>query len=122
MAAGVTRWGFYYQLSPGCLKAPQLIHFPGHLQRQVRGQLLPVWDRLGVHRRRAVRDGLAAQGDRFMVLLSVTGGRPAEIAGEVEIAGPTTASVGPLKTHSLPQLREHLNSAPARYLPLLARS
>ncbi|HPY30433.1 MAG TPA: transposase [Verrucomicrobiota bacterium] len=63
-AAGVTRRGFSFRRYPGSIQARQLIHFLGHLKRQLRGKILLVWDRLGVHRRRAVRDWLARQGLR----------------------------------------------------------
>lgn len=64
---GHTRRGFYLRLHPGSIKAPQLIHFLRHLQRQVRGRILLVWDRPGVHRSRAVRAWRTAQGGRFVV-------------------------------------------------------
>ena len=66
-AAGVTRHGFYFRLYPGSIKAPQLIDFLGHLKRQIRGKILLVWDRLGVHRCRAVSAWLAAQKGRFLI-------------------------------------------------------
>jgi len=66
-AAGVTRRGFYFRLYPGSIQARPLIHFLGHLQRQVHGNILRVWDRLGVHRSRGVRNWLAAQAGRFGV-------------------------------------------------------
>jgi transposase len=66
-AAGVTRRGFYFRLYPGSIKAQQLVHFLSHLRRQVRGKILLVWDRLGVHRCRIVRQWLEAQGGRCLV-------------------------------------------------------
>ncbi len=66
-AAGVTRRGFYFRLYPGAIKAAQLIHCLGQLKRHVRGKMLLVWDRLGVHRSRAVRAWLRRQGDRLVV-------------------------------------------------------
>lgn len=66
-AAGVTRHGFYFRLYPGSIKAPQLLHFLRHLGRQVRGKILLVWDRLGVHRSRLVREWFRAQDGRFLV-------------------------------------------------------
>jgi transposase len=66
-AAGVTRRGFYFRLYPGARRAAQLIDFLRHLGRQVRGRMLLVWDRLGVHRSRAVRHWLKKQGERFVV-------------------------------------------------------
>jgi transposase len=67
VAVGVTRRGFYFRLYEGSIKAPQLLHFLRHLGRQVRGKILLVWDRLGVHRSRAVREWIAAQGGRWIV-------------------------------------------------------
>ena len=66
-AAGVTRRGFYFRIYPGSIKAPQLIHFLGHLKRQIRSKILLVWDRLGVHRCRALSEWLASQNGRFLV-------------------------------------------------------
>lgn len=66
-AAGVTRRGFYFRLYSGSIKTPQLLHFLRHLGRQIRGKILLVWDRLGVHRSRAVREWLAAPGARWVV-------------------------------------------------------
>ena len=63
----MTRRGFYFRLYPGSIQARQLIHFLGHLKRQVRGKIQLGWDRLGEHRRRPVRDWLAAQACRFTV-------------------------------------------------------
>ena len=63
----MTRRGFYFRLYPGSIKTPQLLHFLGHLKRQVRRKILLVWDRLGVHRSKAVRVWFKAQGDRFVV-------------------------------------------------------
>ena len=67
-AAGVTRRGFYFRLYPGSIKARQLIHFLGHLKRQVRGKILLVWDRLGVHRSRAVREPRAVLAEFGLIL------------------------------------------------------
>jgi transposase len=66
-AAGVSRHNFYFRLYPGAIRARQLIDFLRHLKRQVHGKILLVWDRLGVHRSRAVCQWLAAQGKRFAV-------------------------------------------------------
>ena len=63
----MARRGFYFRLYPGSIQARQRIHFLGHLKRQGRRKILRVWDRLGVHRSRAVRDWLARQGGRFAV-------------------------------------------------------
>jgi len=65
--AALKRYGFYFRLYPGSIKAPQLIYFLSHLSRQIRGKILLVWDRLGVHRSKALGEWLAGQGDRFEV-------------------------------------------------------
>lgn len=63
--AGITWWNFYFQLFPGAIKAPQIITFLQHLMRHLRRPLLIIWDGLPGHRSAAVRDFVAAQGDRL---------------------------------------------------------
>ena len=63
--AGITWWNFYFQLFPGAIKAPQIIEFLQHLMRHLRRPLLVIWDGLPGHRSAAVRDFVAAQGDRL---------------------------------------------------------
>lgn len=66
-AAGVTVEQFYFRLYPGAIRAEQIIHFLGQLQRQIQGSLLVVWDNLPAHRSRAVKDWVAAQKGRIWV-------------------------------------------------------
>lgn len=61
--AGVTVWTFYFRLYPGTIKSPQIVHFLGHLRRQLRRKLLVIWDGLKAHRSRLVQHYVeASQG------------------------------------------------------------
>ena len=53
--AGMTFWNFYFQLFPQAIRGAQVIEFPGHLKWHLRRPLLVIWDRLPVHRSRAVQ-------------------------------------------------------------------
>jgi transposase len=52
--AGVTVWTFYFRLYPGTIKSPQIVDFLRHLRRQLRRNLLVIWDGLKAHRSRLV--------------------------------------------------------------------
>ena len=52
---GITVWNFYFQFYPGAIKSPQVIQFLQHLQRQLPGKLLLIWDGAMIHRSRSVR-------------------------------------------------------------------
>jgi len=67
LIAGITWWNFYCKLYPAAIKAPQLIEFLEHLMRHLRRPLLVIWDGLPGHRSAAVREFVAAQGDRLTV-------------------------------------------------------
>jgi hypothetical protein len=54
--AGVTWWNFYFRLFPGTVCSPQVVVFLEHLLRHVPGKVLVIWDRLGPHRSRLVRE------------------------------------------------------------------
>lgn len=64
-AAGVTFTDLYFRLYSGAMRAEQIIHFLGQLQRQINSKLLLVWDNLPAHRSRAVREWLARQKGRI---------------------------------------------------------
>ena len=67
---GITVWNFYFRFYPGAIKSPQVIEFLEHLQRQLSGKLLIIWDGAAIHRSRLVRqylDGL--QGRIFVASL-----------------------------------------------------
>ena len=55
---GITVWNFYFQLYPGAIKSPQVIAFLQHLQQQLPGKLLIIWDGAMIHRSRLVREYL----------------------------------------------------------------
>lgn len=66
MVAGITWWNFYFRLFHGSIRAPQVVLFLQHLLRHLRGRrLLVIWDNLGPHRSRVVRDFVAAQDGRL---------------------------------------------------------
>lgn len=56
--AGITFWQFYFRLFPGSIKGPQIVEFLKALKVQIRRPLLVVWDGLGVHKSRLVREYL----------------------------------------------------------------
>jgi len=123
----MTRRGFYLRLYPGAIRAAQLIHLLGHLQRQVCGKILLVWERLGVHRSRAVRTRFRRQGHQWVVeelpayapeLNSVEslwgwckpphrGQRLRPDGGAIALAGPARTAAGPApKSHARGRLLE----------------
>lgn len=55
---GITVWNFYFRFYPGSIKSPQVIEFLEHLQRQLPGKLLILWDGAAIHRSRLVREYL----------------------------------------------------------------
>ena len=54
--AGISYWQFYFRLFPGTIKGPQIIEFLKALKHQIKRKLLIVWDGLGVHKSRLVRE------------------------------------------------------------------
>lgn len=65
--AGITVWNFYFRFYPGSVKSPQVIGFLRHLQRQVPGRLLVIWDGAAIHRSRLVREYLDGLQGRIWV-------------------------------------------------------
>lgn len=63
--AGITVWNFYFRLFAGSIKAPQVIEFLAHLQRQIGGKLTIIWDGLPVHKSRLVREFVAERRGRM---------------------------------------------------------
>ena len=63
---GITVGNFYFQFYPGAIKSPQVIEFLKHLQRQLPGKLLVIWDGAMIHRRRLVREYLKASKGALM--------------------------------------------------------
>jgi len=54
--AGISYWQFYFRLFPGSIKGPQIIEFLKALKAQIKRKLLIIWDGLGVHKSRLVRE------------------------------------------------------------------
>ena len=52
---GITVLNFYFKFYPGTIKSPQVIEFLKHLQQQLPGKLLLIWDGAMIHRSRLVR-------------------------------------------------------------------
>lgn len=59
--AGLSWWCFYFRFVDGAVKSAQIIEFLGALKRQIRHRLLVIWDGVGAHKSRAVRQWLEAQ-------------------------------------------------------------
>lgn len=64
---GLALLRFYFQIHPGSIKGPQVVEFLQHLQRQLPGKLLILWDGASIHRGALVRDYLASLGSRIRV-------------------------------------------------------
>ena len=56
VVAGITYWRFYFRLFPGTIKGPQIVEFLKALRAQIKRKLLIVWDGLGVHKSKLVRE------------------------------------------------------------------
>ena len=56
MIAGISYWRFYFRLFPGSIKGPQIVEFLKALKAQIKRKLLIVWDGLGVHKSKLVRE------------------------------------------------------------------
>jgi transposase len=65
--AGVTWRNFYFRLFPGAIRGPQIVEFLRHLQRQLQGKLLIIWDGLPGHRSRLVARYVADQKGRIVL-------------------------------------------------------
>lgn len=65
--AGLSVHSFYFRLYPGAIRSEQVIHFLTHLLRHVRGRVLIVWDRAGIHRSRQTNAFLNSLGNRVWV-------------------------------------------------------
>jgi transposase len=65
--AGITWWRFYFRLFPGPIKGQQIVAFLQALNTQIRRKLLIIWDGLGVHKSRRVRDYLESLGGRIQI-------------------------------------------------------
>lgn len=64
---GMALWRFYFQIHTGSIKGPQVIEFLQHLQRQLPGRLLILWDGASIHRSALVRNYVDSTQGRIQV-------------------------------------------------------
>jgi len=65
--AGLSWWRFYFRFFPGAIRSEQVIEFLGALMKQIGKPLLVIWDGVGMHKSRKVRNWLEAQVGRMTV-------------------------------------------------------
>ncbi|MEW5881331.1 MAG: IS630 family transposase [Pseudomonadota bacterium] len=65
--AGLSWWRFYFRFVDGAVRSEQIIEFLAALKRQIRRKLLIVWDGVGAHKSRRVRDWLEQQHGRIAI-------------------------------------------------------
>jgi transposase len=65
--AGLSWWRFYFRFVDGAVKSEQIIEFLAALKRQIRRKLLIVWDGVGAHKSRRVREWLEQQDGRIAI-------------------------------------------------------
>lgn len=65
--AGLSWWRFYFRFFPGAIKTEQVIEFLDALQKQIRKKLLLVWDGVGTHKSRRLRQWLEEQDGRIAI-------------------------------------------------------
>lgn len=64
---GLALWRFYFQLHSGSVKSPQVVAFLKHLQRQIRGKILVLWDGAPIHRSLLVKNFIASTGGSMAI-------------------------------------------------------
>jgi len=67
VVAGISYWRFYFRLFPGTIKGPQIVEFLKALKAQIKRKLLIVWDGLGVHKSRLVREYVESLNGRIQI-------------------------------------------------------
>lgn len=65
--AGLSWWRFYFRFVDGAVRSAQIIEFLSALKRQIRRKLLIVWDGVGAHKSRQVREWLEQQNGRIAI-------------------------------------------------------
>lgn len=65
--AGLSRWRFYFRFFAGAIRSAQIIEFLRALRDQIRRPLLVIWDGVGPHKSRAVRQWLEEQDGRIKI-------------------------------------------------------
>lgn len=64
---GLALWRFYFQIHKGSIKSPQVVAFLQHLQRQLPGKILILWDGAPIHRSLLVKNYIASTRRRIVV-------------------------------------------------------
>lgn len=59
--AGLSWWRFYFRFFDGAIKTEQIVQFLGALKRQIGKPLLIIWDGVGMHKSRRLRQWLETQ-------------------------------------------------------------
>ena len=65
--AGLSWWRFYFRFVDGAVNSEQIIEFLSALKRQIRRKLLIVWDGVGAHKSRRVREWLEQQHGQIAI-------------------------------------------------------
>jgi transposase len=65
--AGLSWWRFYFRFFDGAIRTPQVIEFLAALLRHIGKPLLIVWDGVGPHKSRALRQWLDEQHGRIAI-------------------------------------------------------
>jgi transposase len=65
--AGLSWWRFYFRFYAGAVKSEQIIEFLAALKRQIGRKLLIVWDGVGTHKSRRVRQWLDQQDGHIAI-------------------------------------------------------
>ena len=63
--AGLSWWRFYFRFFPGAINSARIIEFLTALMTQIRSPLLIIWDGVGPHKSRLVRQWLEDQHGRI---------------------------------------------------------
>ena len=67
VAAGMTRWNFYFQIFDKAIGKAEVVEFLTHLLRHLSGPLLIIWDRLPAHRSAVVADFVRTLNGRIVI-------------------------------------------------------
>jgi transposase len=65
--AGLSWWRFYFRFFDGPIRSAQVIEFLGALSRHIAKPLLIIWDGVGPHKSRAVKEWLEQQQGRISI-------------------------------------------------------
>ena len=65
--SGLALWRFYFQIHAGSIKSAQVVEFLRHLQKQVPGKMLVLWDGAPIHRSLLVKHHVGATRGRIVI-------------------------------------------------------